>query len=171
MVSTGAVLDLDKPQVRIELLLAGDLRLHVGFGHEFMRKEADEQVFDGPCVIERTLWRRPVQGCGAIEFRHFDEDCARLLRATAADGGKAAFSVAATDIGRHPDRTFETHEKRLVDRRAVYSRQLREKVLGHKAGDRHHPVLLKPLDRFLRVGAEGTAHTDGTITETGQRAL
>ena len=170
-VSARQVLDLDEPEVRIEVLLARDLCLDIRFGHEALGEEAREKMLDRTRTIERRLGCRSEQRGGAVQPRYLDEDGARLLRAAAADGGEDAFGVAAADISRHPDRTFETHGTTLVDRRAVYSRKLGEKIFGHQPGHRHQPVTLEAFDGLLGIRAKGATHTDRAVTEARQRAL
>ncbi len=59
--------------------------------------------------VERALRRRAEQLGGAVEPVELDEDRAGLLGAAAAHRREGAFDVAAADIGRDPDRGFETH--------------------------------------------------------------
>ena len=159
-----AILNLYQPEVRIEFLLARDLGFDIRFRHEYLREETREKVFCRTRVIKSALRRRAEKCRRAVEFRDFDENCARFLRAAAADYGEAAFVVAAADISRNPDRTFETHECSLVDRRAVYSSKLGEKIVGHQAGDRHHPVALEAFDRVLGVRTKGAGYAHRAIT-------
>src|SRR5947208_8358688 len=106
---TLAVLNLDDPGIRVKTDFAREALLDLGVRLRFVAKTAHECAIRGVGFIERGLRRGAVEVRGPVEPVELDEDRARLLSAAMSHRREGAFDVAATNIGRHPDRGFEAH--------------------------------------------------------------
>jgi hypothetical protein len=105
----GAVLDLDDPDVRIELDLPRQISLRVGLGCVFVFQAADKGAIRWPRLIERALRCRAIDLGGAVKPSDFDEYRTRLVGAPAAQHSLRTFDLTTADIGRYPYAGLETH--------------------------------------------------------------
>src|SRR6516225_69228 len=105
----GAVFDLQHPSVGIEAELAPDAFLDLGLLHWLPLDAADERALRRLCIVESGLRGRAEQFRGPIKTIELDEDRTGLLGAAPPHRRKSALEIAATQIGRHPDRGFEAH--------------------------------------------------------------
>src|SRR5688572_15394835 len=81
------ILDLDDPDIGIELDLPREVSLRVGFGRGLRFQRTDEGTIRGPRLVECALRRGPEHLGGSIKPRDLDEHRTGLVRAAPAQHG------------------------------------------------------------------------------------
>src|SRR5262245_20656058 len=110
----AAVVHLDDPEIRIEADLPGQIGLDLNIGRGLHRETGREPAVDRVSFVECRLRGRPVEISRPVEPVDLDEDRARFLSTTPPHQGVSPLVLAATQIGRYPDRGLETHRAAIM---------------------------------------------------------
>ena len=165
------VLDLDDPEVGIELQFAGEARFDIGVGRIDRGQDRREAPVAGPHLVEVRLRRGRIECRRAVELRNLDEDRARFFGTATADDGKRVFEVAAPHISSDPDGALETQGVRLFDRGAGHRREFADEPVADLARFVEPAVALETLDRVARGGIGESAQFHRTVTQAREHTL
>lgn len=125
-VAPAPVLDLDQPQVGIEVPLALDECVGLRLAHTLSRKARDP----APVAFGagKTGWGRPIEEAGSVEAVDLDEDRAGVIVAVANDDGRGALDGAPANVSLHPEFRAQSHGRQSRARPGVRKCGLRAVV-------------------------------------------
>src|SRR5580704_11658844 len=133
----GAILDLNDPDVGIELDLARQISLDRFVGRRPLLEARAESAIRLPHRVEFALRRRAEQIRSAVEPADADEHGPRLLGAAPAHDGGSALDLTTAQISGNPKRGFQTHRAALSFRDA--GQRVRPEVAGPMTGSAREP--------------------------------
>lgn len=108
--ATGAILDVDDPDVGIEGHFALQTRAYGEPVEPFLGVHARPQTLDA-IIADFALRCGTEQSLPSVETVDDDENRACFLSAATAQGGVGAFYRAAAQIGRHPYASLQAHDQ------------------------------------------------------------
>lgn len=108
--ATGAILDINDPDVGIEGHFALQTRAHGEPVEPFLGMHARPQTLDA-VIADFALRRGTEQSLPPIETIDDNKNRARFLSAATTQGGVGAFNRAAAQIGRHPYASLQAHDQ------------------------------------------------------------